>query len=388
MRVMKIAGKRCGFVSIDELMEGYRGEAVARGKAAQVMILAKSAGEESELKRVMSQKAIIPPVNMLRMLQLMDIDGYHSGACNAIADGAVMHVRCKNGNVADWIVKSQNQMNLTRLLRSCVLHLQACGNGFLLKLRDRQGKWVGLELLLPQEIEIRHNVDENGFLRPNYVQIRDSKQLPILNRDVIHIKKPTYKSSVWGLSSLPVAQGIETLKEIKALDYNNFRNGLLIDYFILVNGGSLSESESDEDGVYSRIEEMLMEAKGTRGGHSSILLESDDQGVKIDLVPLRQGTRDGDFQNLKSDIRDEMLAYHRVPKRIIAQATAGQLGGDNNSDMILFHNMVLKPIQDDIAEHLSEEFAEEYGWSVDNEDWDFGNLPGVFESEEERAFKL
>jgi hypothetical protein len=83
-----------------------------------------------------------------------------------------------------------------------------------------------------------------------------------------------------------------------------------------------------------------------------------------------------------------MLAYHRVPKRIIAQATAGQLGGDNNSDMILFHNMVLKPIQDDIAEHLSEEFRAEYGWDVSNEDWDFGSLPAVFESEEEKAFKL
>jgi len=387
MRVQKIAGRNYGFVSVDELLEGYKGEAFADGETAQTVIVAKGVDAQKELRDVLAQASIIPPANMLRMLQLLDIDGYHNGACNAIADGAIMHMRCKHELVSKWMSESQNQMNLTRMLRSSVLHYQACGNGFLLKLRDAKGQWVGLERLLPQEIEIKHNVDERGFLKANYVQNRDGKRLPILNRDVIHIQKPTYKSSVWGLSSLPVAQGIETLKEIKALDYNNFRNGLLIDYFILVNGGSLNEGD-DEEGVYSQIEEMLQDARGTRGGHSSILLESDDAGVKIELIPLRQGTRDGDFQNLKSDIRDEMLAYHRVPKRIIAQATAGQLGGDNNSDMILFHNMVLKPIQDDIAEHLSEEFRAEYGWDVSNEDWDFGSLPAVFESEEEKAFKL
>ena len=389
MRVFQIGGKRYGYVSLEDTMQAYEYKSEATGKE-RIMLppgLRKSA--VSELESVMKQKAIAPVVNARKMLGLLDVDGYHSGACSAIADGTIMHIKSGDARVKDWLSKSQNPMNLTMALRTAVNYYQACGNAFLLKLRDRTGKWVGLELLLPQEIEIRENIDDNGFMKPNYVQRHNNKVLPILNKDMIYIKKPTYRSSVWGLSSFPVAYGIETLKEIKALDHNNFKNGLLIDYFILVNGGTLKGDEEGEEGdEYSKLEEMLKNVTGTKSGHSSILLESEDTGVKIELVPLRGNLRDGEYQKLKEDIRNETLAYHRVPKRIIAQSTAGQLGGDNNSDMVLFYNMVLKPIQDDIKEQLVQEFLEEFGWNVETESFDFGKLMDIFETEEQKMFKV
>lgn len=48
-------------------------------------------------------------------------------------------------------------------------------------------------------------------------------------------------SNAWGVSCLPVTVNIEILEQIKTFDFNNFKNGLLVDYFMIVEGGSLKD---------------------------------------------------------------------------------------------------------------------------------------------------
>jgi hypothetical protein len=52
--------------------------------------------------------------------------------------------------------------------------------------------------------------------------------------------------------------------------------------------------------------------------------------------------------------------YHRVPHRLVSQETPGKLGGDNNSDMQVFYNMVIKPLQERVATVLTKEFNAEF----------------------------
>jgi capsid portal protein len=388
MKIRTIGKHNVAIISSSELLKDYT-QAEEFTSEYKPVIRSISKSDKADLHKVLEARAIMPPARMGKLLALLDVDGYHSGCVAAIADGSVMDVVCKNKLVNNWMKESQNQGNIIRIIRSMVHHYQACGNGFVLKIRNKVGQWVGLESLLPQEIALKENYDDSGFLKPNYVQYKSGKAQPYLNTDVIHLAKPTYKSNVWGLSSLPVAQGIETLKEIKQFDYNNFKSGLLIDYIIVVNGGTLNESEELEEGEegYSLLEEALRKASGSKGGHSTIVIESDEPGVNIQLIPMRQALRDGEFQKLKEDIRNEMFAYHRVPKRIVAQATAGQLGGDNNSDMILFYNLVIKPIQREVGEILNRNFRDEFGWDVSLDDWNFGNLTDLFESDDMKMLK-
>jgi len=44
----------------------------------------------------------------------------------------------------------------------------ASGNGFLIKMRNAQGEWMGLERRLPSEVQIVENYDEFGFFKPNF----------------------------------------------------------------------------------------------------------------------------------------------------------------------------------------------------------------------------
>ena len=101
---------------------------------------------------------------------------------------------------------------------------------------------------------------------------------------------------------------------------------------------------------------------------------------------MRQQDREGGFLSLKKDLREGILAYHRVPARIVSQLIPGQLGGDSKSDMTMFYNFVVKPLQKRLAMTLAIEFNWEFGWSVSPDDFAFGNLTEILKTEDERLF--
>ena len=228
---------------------------------------------------------------------------------------------------------------------------------------------------------------------PNYIQVKNNQKKDFAYADIIHIKKSTHKSNAWGLACLPIAINVEILSEIKTFDYNNFKNGLMIDYFVIVEGGTLRDGTvTDEQGnevltdAYTEIEKALTEVKGNAKSHSTVLIESESRDVKIRLEPLRQQDREGGFINLKKDLREGIFAYHRVPARIVSQLIPGQLGGDNKSDMLMFYHFVVKPLQNRLALTLAIEFNYEFGWNLTPDDFNFGNLTEKLQSADDQLF--
>ena len=82
------------------------------------------------------------------------------------------------------------------------------------------------------------------------------------------------------------------------------------------------------------------------------------------------------------------MVYHGVPHRLVSQETPGKLGGDNNSDMAVFYNMVIKPLQLRTAQILATEFKKEFGWQVNPADFDFGNISEILENNDLKLFDL
>jgi hypothetical protein len=167
----------------------------------------------------------------------------------------------------------------------------------------------------------------------------------------------------------------------------------MVDYFVIVEGGTLRDGSAvDEDGTevisdaYAEIERVLTEVKGNTKSHSTVLIESENKDVKIRLEPLRQQDREGGFLSLKKDLREGILAYHRVPARIVSQLIPGQLGGDNRSDMTMFYHFVVRPLQERLALALANEFNYEFNWNVKASAFDFGDLTQVLKTDDERLF--
>ena len=389
MRVMRLGGYNLAISSVSDLIESkYKPEAIDLSKCQRL-------GKQLISKAAETKKTVMAPYSMSKLLNLLDMDEYHSGCIDALSMATVMQFECKNKQVAAWMEAAEFPAceDQTTILAEMIKFYLACGNGFLIKMRNPQGQWMGLERMLPSEVHIVENYDKFGFFRPDYIQVKNNQKKDFAYADIVHIKKSTHRSNAWGLACLPIAINIEILGEIKIFDYNNFKNGLMIDYFVIVEGGTLRDGTvTDEQGnevltdAYTEIEKALTEVKGNAKSHSTVLIESESRDVKIRLEPLRQQDREGGFLSLKKDLREGILAYHRVPARIVSQLIPGQLGGDNRSDMAMFYHFVIKPLQERLALTLAIEFNYEFGWKVKPEDFNFGNLTETLQSDDERLF--
>jgi len=389
MRVMRIGAYNLAISSAGDLLATkYRPEPIDLSKYQRI-------GKQLVSKAAETNKVVSAPYSMSKLLNLLDMDEYHSGCIDALTMATIMQFECKNKQVNTWMEAADFPAceDQTTILAELMKFYLACGNGFLIKMKNAQGQWMGLERMLPSEVQIVENYDEFGFFKPNYIQVKNNQKKDFAYEDIIHVKKFTHRSNAWGLACLPIAINIEILGEIKTFDYNNFKNGLMIDYFVIVEGGTLRDSTvTDEAGnevltdAYSEIEKALTEVKGNARSHSTVLIESENKDVKIRLEPLRQQDREGGFLNLKKDLREGILAYHRVPARIVSQLIPGQLGGDNKSDMLMFYQFVVKPLQNRLALALANEFNFDFGWNVKPDDFNFGNLTEVLQTADEQLF--
>jgi len=386
---MRIGAYNLAISSAADLLESkYKPEPIDLSKCQRI-------GKQLVSKAAETKKVVSQPYSMSNLLNLLDTDEYHSGCIDALSMATVMEFDCKNSQVKSWIEAAEFPAceDQTTILSEMIKFYLACGNGFLIKMRNAQGQWMGLERMLPSEVQIVENYDEFGFFKPNYVQVKNNQKKDFAYEDIIHVKKSTHRSNAWGLACLPIAINIEILGEIKTFDYNNFKNGLMIDYFVIVEGGTLRDGTvTDDQGnevmtdAYTEIEKALTEVKGNAKSHSTVLIESESRDVKIRLEPLRQQDREGGFLGLKKDLREGILAYHRVPARIVSQLIPGQLGGDNSSDMRMFYQFVVRPLQNRLALALANEFNYEFNWNVTQNDFNFGDLTQAIQSADDQLF--
>jgi len=383
-RVYRVSGSNVAFLDIDAVIDRkYRNSKVNLSKYKWAR---RSPISKSEAK----QRVIYPPYSIKDLLGLLDSNEYHFACIDAIEKNVISSFECNNSKVMDWWKKCQTppKSNKINLLRQMIKYDQACGNGFLIKLRDALGNWVGLQRLLPNETLILENYNKQGFLEPNYIQYRNLKQTYFPGKDIIHMLEETHKSEAWGLNSLPIAINNEILKEIKALDYNNFKNGLFIDYLIIVEGllDDGVEDEENEESAFDVIKKQFQDAITNKRQHSSIILETGDKNVKVHVEELRKSLTSEGQEKIEKKYKDGILAYHRVPQRLVSQETPGKLGGDNSSDLKIFYINKIQPLQEALANILTTEFQKEYGWDVEAKDFNFGNMMDNYIGEDERYF--
>jgi hypothetical protein len=388
MRVVKIGNTGIGTDHLKKLQESYY-ETETMGSFEWTGKVRKS--DISNLKLISS------PVSMAKLIDMVEMDEYHEGCIDAIAESCFVKFECKNKNVQSFFenIELPGNEDLISTFSDFVYYYSACGNGVIHKLRNIKGEWAGIDRLIPSEIQIAEKYDNTGFLRPDYIQVKNNKKLYIPGKDIIHMIQKTSKSNAWGVACKSIILNVEILNEIKNYDYNNFKNGLLIDYFIIVEGGTFGEAYTEYDPETGKdievdpmknLELVLNEAKGTKNSHKAVFLETSEAGSKIRLEPMRSKNDNG-FKELKKDLRDGILVYHRVPHRLVSQETPGKLGGSDNSDMIVFYNMVIKPIQNRLSFILAKEFNKEFSWNVQPSDFDFGNISEVLETIETKLTK-
>ena len=179
MRIYNLTEKPLHF---EKLIEGYNPKQVSLSKL-------KWSNYKNLTKANDNLKIIAPPISMDKMINLLDLDEYHYACVDAISESCFVKFECKDSRVKSFIENIQlpTAEDLISILSDFVHYYIACGNGFLLKMRNLKGEWVGLNRLIPSEVQIVENYDEYGFLKPDYLQVKSGLKTFFSGADIIYI---------------------------------------------------------------------------------------------------------------------------------------------------------------------------------------------------------
>ena len=170
---------------------------------------------------------------------------------------------------------------------------------------------------------------------------------------VIHWKNYNYYTSYYG-----VADYIPTLKAITSdalvIEYNIkfFDNNAQPDWALIVTGGKLNKQSEQEITKYLRAN-----LKGVKSSHRMLYISVEQPDVKVQLVPLSR-IRDVSFSEGRKMNRDEIVAMHGVPPKLLGISTPGSLGSGSETlgSMKSYLEEELIPNQESLEEFLNLHF--------------------------------
>jgi PBSX family phage portal protein len=321
----------------------------------------KIGGQEIEVSRQIfddqfnydQYNCIAPVYNFDALLYFFDNNTWHSRCCRLKA--AVTVGLGYAFNLIEGLEEDKNELSkLVKFFKDCnpietfvevmgkfALDYESLGNAYLEIIRNVKGDIVNLYHIPAQTIRVKKD-------RSGYVQVRDTRyvffknfgdqivynikgeketSVPVNERatEVLHFFQYTPRSSYYGvpewLTSASAMLGSE-----KAEDFNIqfFENNAVPQFAIIVKKASLGQPTKDTIANYFKKE---IKAKN----HKTLVLEVPGEG-DLELKELATESKDSSFRFYRLDNRDEVIASHGVPPRMVGVISAGALGGKGDSD--------------------------------------------------------
>ncbi len=266
------------------------------------------------------------------MLLLYYANTYHRRSINIKAK---LLSQIENTNLEKFLPAGVTPANF---LYSFALEYEIYGNTFLEKtVTDKLYILPGFEA----RVDAARNIYQTSFFK--YIKL-----------DGYHFKNYSPRSRFYGEPDyLATIKQIQTTQ--KADEYNSkfLDNGARPGFAII-----FENSEPTQEQIDSFRQFFGENYKGYDNANKTIILSTasamGDKDAKIRLEKLSQ-IEDISFKLLKEVNRDEIIAAHGVPPRLVGVMAAGQLGGGNEliSQLHSFNELELKPKQ----RHIEEFFA-------------------------------
>ena len=152
-----------------------------------------------------------------------------------------------------------------------------------------------------------------------------------------------------------------------AVEFNTyiFDNGMMIPFAIIIEGGRLSAK------ARKALQQFLQKNyKGIANAGRAIEIDNDDRNEKIRIEKLdNPSMRDMSFYRLRTLSRDEVIAAHQVPPRLVGIMSAGQLGGTGevSGQLKIFQETLIKPEQRKLENILNRTILATFGehkWKI------------------------
>tara|TARA_R110000803_G_scaffold56193_8_gene113405 strand:+ start:4211 stop:5398 length:1188 start_codon:yes stop_codon:yes gene_type:complete len=214
--------------------------------------------------------------------------------------------------------------------------------------KDRHGHIHGYYLSNEWDESFRYlkQLDENVIYLPAYNTERKAEEAHQLF--VVNNYRPgqEYYALPDYIAALRV---IELDVEVDNFHTNNIKNGLAPSLSITTfTGGSDDQLKSIEEQLNSNY-------GGSNNAGSLMYIDVDSPENAPQIVPIPQNGADGYYTTINDTVLQKILTAHRITSpMILGIKTEGQLGGRAEviDSYLLFQNIVLEPLQQDIVGNL------------------------------------
>jgi len=243
--------------------------------------------------------------------------------------------------------------------------LMSSRGAFIEKIKGRDGRLIGLNLLPPQfTAPIPH---EKTFVSGYEVNLPNGNKVVMKKEDVLWIRRPHPLDpylSLTPMESAGVAIEIENLAKVYNRNYliNDGRPG-----GILVVRGEIDDDDKDE--LRNRFRGNI-----GRAGHTTVI--SSDEGV--DYVDTSANPRDAAYVQMRQIQKEEILAAFGVPESVIGNAS-GRTFANAAEEHRVFWNETMLPHLDLLARGFDELD------DVNYVDFDVSSVPVLILYKQERS---
>ena len=288
---------------------------------------------------------IYPPVSLDSILELTHSNAFHTTCLQIKADMTMGLEYEAPKQVENFLETISGNIPFLERIQPVVYDWECLGNGFLEISRSRRGQQIG-------EIGHVHGhtvyVVQDGNRIKEYRQETHSIGEQVFSafgekdgrNELFHFRRYTPLSSFYGLPSWIAALEALRLDQQKKIFYSAFFKNFAVPSLAVV----LEGAEFDET-TEQTIKNGLTAVKGVENAHRTVLISTPFENSKIRFERLMMDLKDMPFDKLSQATREEILAAHAVPPRLVGIVTAGALGGGGEAEgqMQIFNEITIRP---------------------------------------------
>lgn len=273
---------------------------------------------------------VYPPVSLSRILDLTYSNAFHTQCIALKAEMSVGLEYEAPSNVERFLEEiTGDQDTFLDLLGMVVWDWECLGNGYLEIARSRQGR-IG-EIYHVHGQTVYASVAGNRLTE--YAQETDGQVLfsPFGARngrnELFHLKRYSPLSTWYGLPEwVACLEALRLDQEKKTFYAAFFKNFAVPALAVVLEGAEFDES------IEKKIQDGFNQMKGAENAFRALMLSIPFENATVKFEKLMADFRDMPFDKLTQATREEILAAHGVPPRLVGIVTAGQLGGAGEAD--------------------------------------------------------
>lgn len=307
---------------------------------------------------------VYPPIPLQQILELTYSNAFHTQCIALKAEMAVGLEYDAPKDVQAFLENISGSESFLDILHRVAFDLECIGNGAFEIARDTKGQigevyHVHGQTLYPKS---------QGNRLTGYIQDAD---IPVdfdvfgtrgCNNEIMHLKRYTPFSTYYGLPEWIAALEALRLDQQKKIFYSSFFHNFAVPALAVVLQGAEFDADTER-----RLQQGFENMKGTDNAFRTLLMSIPFEGAEVKFEKLMAEFKDMPFDKLSQATREEILAAHGTPPRLVGIVTAGSLGGESEADAQLrnFVECKIKPRMKYLERHvclllrdagLSEEF--------------------------------